>query len=455
MSKYRSFKLIRVVLVYITATIIFYFIGPIDWRTPNVTKLLLFLAACLFMLFFGFSFFYSRIRSTNQIKLQTYRRYSINESVLINGICWMLLLNLIINTLYFIRCLGSNTVSISNIITWILNPSTQYNNKFGSISSSLFSRIVAALTTFSSLFLWPAIPFGILFFRKLPLKVKILVVFNIIIELLRWLALGTNKGIIDIIILFLCLFLYKRFEQFDSNGIRKMVLSKQVKKIIALILAVLLIVMGLTYFTANISGRIDNNYVYFLNNLNGHQLKDNSLLTSLFPFMTSTLVYAHSYITQGYYGLSLCMEVDDFTPMFGIGHSPFLIENFNEMISGNLNDSTYIYKASQFGWNPNSCWHTAFAWFANDVSFIGVPFVMFIIGYYFAFVVFNLIEEKNKMFFPMFCLLIQLFFYISMNNQIFSNPFSFMGFVGMNLNFFCLRHSIFKSKKVSFVYNKS
>lgn len=428
MKEYKRYKIINIVLIYLSAVFIFYFLGPIKWKTPNSLKLILFVVSCFLMLFLGFAIYYKK--SSASIS------FDYNEAKMIKATKLMLFLNLIIITLYLFRNLGSKVLSFQNVIDWILNPSSQYMNKFSTQSYTVFDRIVGPLTTFSSFFLWSAIPLGIFYLKKLTFFSRFLLAANIIVELIRWFSLGTNKGVIDIILLFLCLYLYRSLAKGRGKNNNKFFR----------VFIIFIIALGLLYFTKNIGGRISENYEFLTNNLNGNIIDQNNFLLKIFPGLSSTIIYANSYLTQGYYGLSLCLEVHDFTPTFGIGHSVFLCENISDVLGSNLFEYTYINKANAFGWKSSSNWHTAFAWFANDLSFFGVPILMMLIGFYFAFICNNLFEKKKYNFFPLFCMMIQMFFYFSMNNQIFASPFSFMGFVGLNFYLFIFKSNLFKEK---------
>lgn len=420
---FRYKKIIRHINAYLLFTVLFYFIGPIRWRSNNNLELVLYLLAISLSLYLGFSLYFHKHKNE---KINT-SPYEQKDDLIINHLKYMLVLNLIVFSMYLIRNLGGANISWSNIILWLTNPSTQYMEKFNN-QIGTFGRIAAALATFSSFFLWATIPLGIFYFRKLSVIWKAFVIMNIIIEALRWLAMGTNKGIIDLIIIFICLLyvkmLYKDFR-----------LSRRA---IYLIVAGALLVLGLSYFATNISGRTAN-YVYFMNNLGGNTLDLDNWMIKLFPVLEGVIIYADSYLTQGYYGLSLCMK-QNFTPMFGIGNSVFLRENIEEIFNTDLFQYTYMHKANSLGWSEKSNWHTAYAWFANDLGFIGTLVVIFIFGYYFAFICKHLFEDREAIFLPLFCLMIQMFFYFPMNNQIFNMPFSFMGFVGLNLYIFLLKH---------------
>lgn len=399
---------------FLALTFLFYFIGPIKWNTRNENVLVPYVLCLFFAVFVGYVLYFSRKKQSS------YGDFALKKDNIVSIVSWLLIINLIVFTLYLIRNLGANSFSFSNLVEWITNPNTQYSLKFGR-SYSLLERLIAMIATASSFFLWPTIPLGIYLFRDLKTKDKFLLLLNIVVELVRWFAMGTNKGIIDMILVFLSLFLISLFQKKQKAG----------KKLLLVIFGIVLVTLGLNYFNSNINGRVNYNYQHLLNNLGGSTIDFDNILLKLFPNQESLIINTHSYFTQGYYGLSLGLG-ESFTPMFGLGHSGFLRENAEDMFGVDLYQFTYMHKIDRFGWNEFSNWHTAYLWFACDFGFFGTVLVMLVAGYYFAFVCDNLLNGANKLFFPLFVIMIQFFFYSSMNNQIFNMPFSFMGFWGMN-----------------------
>lgn len=425
-------KIIVYVEIYLIFTIVLFFVGPIRWDIPSPTKLIIYLALISIMLGLGFQLYF---RNRNACIYDIEQRYFLPDNLILNHLKYMLVFNIIIFSMYLVRNLGGNSLSFANIITWITNPSAQYMAKFEN-SIGTFGKIAAALATFASFFLWATIPLGIMYFKKLRIPWRVLVILNIIVEAVRWLAMGTNKGIIDLVMIILCFLFYSMILKDTHLG----------KKGLYIIVAAILVVIGLSYFSININGRVDGSYTYLMNNLGGNSLdlNDNFLL-KLLPGLKSLIIYADSYFTQGYYGLALGME-QDFTPMFGMGNSVFLRENIEEIFNCDLFQYTYMHKIDSLGWSEKSNWHSAYLWFANDFGFVGTLVVVLILGYYFAFICYHLFEGENRLFFPLLCMMIQMFFYFPMNNQIFNMPFSFMGFVGMNLYLFLLRYKAIRPK---------
>jgi hypothetical protein len=101
-----------------------------------------------------------------------------------------------------------------------------------------------------------------------------------------------------------------------------------------------------------------------------------------YTYMSGTTMMA-SYVGQGYYGLSLCLQ-EPFAWTYGVGHSRFYIwlaEKALGETQGEILDRTYPYRIDHdFGWSGDTSWSTSYSWFAGDVTFFGVPVLMFLLG---------------------------------------------------------------------------
>jgi hypothetical protein len=83
------------------------------------------------------------------------------------------------------------------------------------------------------------------------------------------------------------------------------------------------------------------------------------------------LAITSSYMSAGFYGLSLAMGLD-FQSTFGTGISP-LMARFYEALSGNseMYMRSYTFRLRELGWSDENAWSTLMIWFANDLGFVG------------------------------------------------------------------------------------
>ncbi|WP_146451901.1 hypothetical protein [Bythopirellula polymerisocia] len=92
------------------------------------------------------------------------------------------------------------------------------------------------------------------------------------------------------------------------------------------------------------------------------------------------------YWTQGYLGLSECLELP-FEWSFGIGHSTFLMR-YAGILSSNPNyflNKSYPYRLeSETGYSVAHYWHTIYPWLASDLSFpgsiLGIAVLAYLLG---------------------------------------------------------------------------
>ena len=90
------------------------------------------------------------------------------------------------------------------------------------------------------------------------------------------------------------------------------------------------------------------------------------------------------YFGGGYYHASFAVGLD-FKPTLFLGSNPALI-NLAAVGGIDVWPDTYMHRLQRArGIDELANWHSAYTWYANDVSFFGVPFVVFGIAYLFGF----------------------------------------------------------------------
>ena len=84
--------------------------------------------------------------------------------------------------------------------------------------------------------------------------------------------------------------------------------------------------------------------------------------------------------SSGYYGLELAME-KPFEPTWGVGHSPAALSVYEALTDDPTpRMRTFTYRNGEDHWSDEFYWSTLIAWIANDVGFVGAPFVLALIG---------------------------------------------------------------------------
>lgn len=406
------------VQIYLVGVIFLYVLGPWEWPThkPALFYLLIF----LYQLFFGLGYLLSINKSKRSVR--NLKPKSVDRFLAI-----MIIINFIYVIFNFLHTVGLNSFSISNIIdafvNGILNPSVQYKmkfsaDKFGGSYFTYFSVLMAPV-------MWSVFPLSIYNFKRLKLSYKLIVLISLFFELARWIATGTSKGIIDVILIILVVTVVKYMKKRTLDNRNRIF---DFKKYRFRILVLSLIVVGVFFFSNNVGDRVNQNWSnYIISNGNVNINVDAPLMKITPNSMKPTLIYLTSYLTQGYYAFSMSLDLD-YYPMLGVGNSMFLMENFNEIFDLNLYEKTYQNRMSVFGWHPFVNWHSFYVWVANDVHYIGVILVMFLIGYLLGSVYKNVILYDDPIALVLLCLTTIMIIYIPANNQLLSYPTTFMAF---------------------------
>lgn len=438
-SRILLYKPIKILMFYFIGLIILYIWGPFEWRTQNAFLLYMFLFVSQGLIYLGYTTT-MRIIHRRDVILQDEENTELlilSHSTILKFLRVFIIINLILIFMFLIRSTGLSSISldqiINNLVKGITDSGGQYNSKFDTVKV-FGGDILAPFFTLMSPLLWPVLPLSLIYFKKLGHINRIFVIITIVLETIRWISTGTNKGVIDLILIIIAVVFLKqwqkRYEGLVSNRYK---IGKRIK---VSFIIILLVIMGLSVFENNISSRVQGNY-YILSLITSNtEVNLDSPLMKLVPqSIQPLLVYSTQYLTQGYYGLSLSLN-EPFIPMFGIGNSYFLIENFKELLNVDFFKYTYQARIAYEGWDPLVNWHSVYSWLANDFTYFGVLVLMFFLGKYFAIIYYNSVVLKDPVTSVLFCMLVICFFYFSCNNQVLSSPSTFMAFWGLNALWF-------------------
>lgn len=417
---------IILVQIYLIGTIILYSFGPLQWDTNNKVNFYILIFLYQFSLLFGY---------ISGVKIKNTRKsINIEKKKLEKYLTICLILNIIITLLMTVRLSGMNNISIAelyeNFINGITNPEVQYNSKFNSVIYG--GKLLTYCSVILSPITWTSIPLGLYYFKKISPKIDILLISAIVFEVMHWIIRGTNKGLFDLLIMIISIQMLKTMRVKNKKRIN-------LKSKIIIFLCVYFV---LSFFIKNIMGRIGGN-ISILSQINGGTTIDTNkgLLLYLPSWINTLLILLSSYLTQGYYAMSMAINIPH-TPMFGVGHSIFLIENIKELIGVDLFKYTYQFKLEDFGWDSRVNWHTLYMWIANDVNFIGVVLVMFLLGYLFAVLVKDFMKNESEISICLLVLFTIMFIYIPANNQIGTSPYTAISFLVLMILWFVKKYNI-------------
>ena len=427
---------IILLLLYLVFSLILYEFGPIDWKTPDPMKFWLFQAACLLALLFGY-----------QLGLHTKepKNHQINTEQIIKIFKILLIANFFYIFLNLFRTFGFASFDFPGLgkALWegLQNPGAGYTNVLAANDLEGYQVVGGYLGTIYNL-LWyfvafPILVFGAILFTRLKWNWRLLIGITYGLIVLQYFAMGTNIGIFRIILIItLMVVLYSLRKSFsDASGLTQ-------KQKTAIILLVALAALGvLLFFVKTMKGR--GGILYWESetyNIGGVGLDRDSVFFKILPEgLYITLISVTRYLTCGYYGLALCMEVP-WVPMFGFGSSMNVVDMLTSNHIFDLQSMTYQYRAMQaFGWDDRIMWHSMYSWFANDFSFFGVILIMFGIGFLFAMVYKDCLFTDNPFAKVLFVYFVLMFFFIPCNNQIIQSFYTLFSFVLMLVCWFVSR----------------
>jgi len=347
-----------VTLTYLNMTVLLLLIGPWNYPVGNPLLLYTFLLSSHLALFFGY----------NSVANREPRGYTgrITPNQLI-------ILAVLVNSIVALpTSLALSGSFLPDVMGGLDNPGELYTK---SQQLRLETSVVGYVRILLAYPIYYILPLGVYYFFRINRILRVLTLAVISYNICVYIAVGTNKYLADCVILSSWMFAasYKTY---------KLRLGWYVQVgIVALIAAGALGFFN--FFRSASNTRIQAKGEFTPANVRADY--DHWLIRDMDPETQQGIISLISYLTQGYYGLSLCMD-KPFIPMCGIGHSMFLTRNAAKLTGDlSLEELSYaarLSKENDPAWSYS--WTTIYPWIASDVSFLLTPFVVFIIGRGFA-----------------------------------------------------------------------
>jgi|GEM_PF-828342 len=419
----------KLVQIYLIIVFILFVFGPWPWPIGDKIIVNLYLICSQMLLLFGY---YLSMKSRDIVIVRNRNIPKGKKTRDINKtIKFLLIISLFLFIPTYMSRVGISSFSIKAFvdafISGLLNPGDQYHYKLSIQNQGSTNAVILILTAITSPLRWLLFPLTIVFWDKIKLKLKISAVVLMILEIISWVSIGTNKGIFDnvFIIAFSLLIKISISEKKYNN-----LLGRSKSKIKLILFSLASLSAALFYFLSAIKSRMGR--VNYFNKAANIYVNEESLILKLFPdFLSDIVIVISSYTTQGYYGLSLAMQ-EKFTSTFGFGNSWFLLSLYENITGdGGLKLNSYPFKIIKYGWDPYINWHSIYSWLASDFSFIGTLLLMIIIGYVFGEVWKSVLYKENIYAIGIFVLMMIMFMYFPANNQVFSFIHTFTAFWGL------------------------
>jgi hypothetical protein len=395
--------------IYLSLTVILFAFGPWHWPVNNDLELYGYLIAVQVFLFLGYA--------VGVLKRK--RSLIVKGRSVSNLVFWSLAVNL---ALLLPTAYARSGSLIPHVWQGLINPGSAYTYAVARASEGgpwvfiEYARILLAPL------LALAYPVIVATWSDRSRSSRALCVFVFLFVVCIYISMGTNKAIIDSVLLLPWLiFLGVSAQTLRMSG-------AQMRRV--LLCCVLFILAGLAFFGY---GQVHREGGVAVNSAFGPPLyifadRGNWLTSSLPDFARIFIESISRYACQGYYALSKALQLSsDFS--FGVGNSMFLGKNIEKMFHVEILQNTFPGRLdSTEGWGMYSLWDSIYPWIASDVGFIGSLMVIFLIGYFFSLSWIHAIKDRSPFSIVLASYFIVMLFYFPANNQIMQNGESCIGF---------------------------
>ncbi len=359
---------LTIVIAFNFFTIFIFFTAPIVWQTDNLLLFFAFSFLCQIMITIG----YTKGANKSQKKIVSKKLFYKLSKEKFNFIFGFYLFTFLIKYAYLLRYQLLDVKGMINVLlVGIADPHFGYHlaldaSRPYTISWSLYFLIAIIDQVF----------FIICFlkWRDMNRFSKYIFIFLLFVEIFYWMGRGTNFGLITLITTFL----------FSLMFMLKSTKLNFKKLLLYFVLSLLLFIGSISIFSSTLNNRRGNTYLdYSQFDLGNSKVNENSIAFSFVPKpLHDTYMYVVSYLAQGYYHTCLAFDLN-FKSTYFLGNNPALIDLAKALFNIDIWKDTYMYRLREKDVDPLVNWHSAYTWFACDVSFFLVPFILFIIGYFF------------------------------------------------------------------------
>jgi hypothetical protein len=383
----------RLAVVWLAGSfVLFLLVGEVG-RVPDMTKLVIFIAATIGAFVVGYR---------AKLKLWNPRpgRLQHGSDDVVSARRWIIISAIYTCAFGLVSLQAYGATSPSQVLSALQNPGEAYFYRLrearleAESGSAQLLTLGAALTT-------PLVPFALLYWSRITIAVKALVLLAVALYSSYWVFIGTQKGIGD----FATYAAISLLALGAMNGRRT---SRKVRRI-AMVLAILFA----AYMVLNQSDRLASQ-----NTTGG--IEPNPLVSAIAGEdigrgVTTTLFYP----THGYLGLAYNLE-SSFVWTEGRGSSRAVDSYWTQYVGG---DSKFFesYPARtqiSTGWDALAYWATIYPWLASDLTFPGAVLFMAVVGWWLARWWLEAVYLRRRLSLLLVCQMGILVAYVPANNQI-------------------------------------
>ena len=411
---WRKFTPILIVECYLSFTVLVFAFGPWPWDVRNPVTLYTYLFLVQAALLLGY------LSITTKGSGTTYTgRYSSSKLLKVS-----VALNLAAIIPFYYLQLGRFDLSASGLLSQIVAGATDPGKAYRDILNA--PRLGSHLVVLSSYMLltpilWLSVPLGVAAWESLSLKMKAAITFIFLANVATWIAIGTIQGIADNAGIIAISMLASRRKPFKKR--------LNLRRIGAIVCALSAVVFFFSYAQ---NSRLRGKTMVLTDKDAGITLDTGNILIAGLPSeMQSMVGRGISYLSQGYYGLSLALE-EPFQWSYGVGHSLFITGLVVEMTGFDATDLSYPARVdAHSGWNMSTRWDSVYPWLASDVTFPGTLLVMFLIGRLLASVWIDSQSGQNPYALPLFVITMLIILYFPASDKILTSVYSLGAFWGL------------------------
>lgn len=274
---------IRITIVYLVFTLFLYKFGPFDWTTYHPIKFWMLQFFYLLSIVLGYKMgLMSRVR---KIRIWTER----DDKRIIDKLKWLIVIGIVFSVINTFRTLGFQSFDISGLIErllyGIMNPGAGYTEFQVLLSQSaqihvLGGKYFSYLALMWNCVAFPIICLSVIYFNKMSTKYKILTIISLFLEVIRFLAMGTNIGVFRILTLLGVVYYLK----IVKNGYEKQYYHFNKKRIKVFVIIGIGVIVMLSYFLPTMTSRggilswQNNNF-----NIGGVHIKHKYMLFNVLP----------------------------------------------------------------------------------------------------------------------------------------------------------------------------
>lgn len=403
---------LKVSVAYLAFTLFLHVFGPWTYKDEKLLPVFLFMLAAIAMFSLGY---FSVARKWRGVIVRNERRCESNYRRYRNFAKFFLVVQLLLVTSSFVSDWMGGLLSLGSIF----NPGQIYIDALDRARNDSSISIIGQISTLASPLFYFSTIFFIFNFTKTQRKWRILLVLTLLFQLFYdTLLKGAQKGVFDLAIMVVSVTFVTAF----FNRVKYRALLRRGVGTLTGLIAIFIFFQlsrmdayGVAYYAGNSIMVLD---------------RDGLFSTLLGDTLGLGLALLIGYLSQGYYGLSLCLQLP-FQWTFGIGNS-FALTSYAEQYFGmyGVFEGTYPARMeAAFGWPAKMSWHTFFPWAASDITFPGTIILMFVIGRIFAKSMWDGIAKGSVLGVSIFYFIVTFIFYLPANNQLMQTRKMMIGFV--------------------------